>query len=196
MKKRKEGMFLAFVVATLVLVVGYAAVTDINLSVSGTASAGSSDANFDVQMVADSLSTTGTTSTVSVTDNTTTVGTDEKQLNVEFSATGFTAKGDQAVITYTIENTSNDLEAILSSTGVNITVPEDTDDTEYYANGASLFTSKYYFGNTEETQTTTISSEENTNTTTVTVVLTLNETILNEKNVVVNVNLPITAKAN
>ena len=35
MKKRKAGMVLSFVVATLVLVVGYAAITDINLSVSG-----------------------------------------------------------------------------------------------------------------------------------------------------------------
>ena len=192
MKKRKAGMVLSFVVATLVLVVGYAAITDINLSVSGTSSAGISDQNFDVQMVADSLITTGTTSTVTVTNNTITT---EKQLDVNFAATGFTAKGDKAVVTYTIENNSNNLEALLSSTGITVTVPEDTADTTYYADGANLFDTDYYFGDTEGTKTSTVSSETGVNTTTVTVVITLNKTIINEDNVVVNINLPITAKA-
>ena len=192
MKKRNAGMMLSFIIATLVLAVGYALVTDIPLSVSGTASAGASNENFDVQMVADSLVYTGTTQTVNVEDNTT---SNEKQLNVNFTASGFTAKGDKAVVTYTIENQSNDLDAALSSTGVKVTIPENTDNITYYAEAASLFDTSYYFNNTEETKTITIGSEDGLNTTTVTVVITLNKTILDEENVAVNINLPINANA-
>lgn len=197
MKKRKAGMILGFIVATLVLVVGYATIADIDLSISGTASAGSSNENFNVEIVADSLSTTGTTANVSVEDDTTLAGENEKQLNVSFIATGFTANGDKAVVTYTIENTSNDLDAILSSTGVIVTVPDDTDNVTYYDDSADLFDTEYYFGSTEEKpQTATVSSTDGSNTTTVTVVITLNKTIVDEENVMVNVNLPIIAEAN
>lgn len=192
MRKRKAGMLLGFIIATLVLVVGYATVTNINLSVTGTASAEASDENFNVQMVAGSLNTDGTSTNVSVTDNTTNA---EKQLNVNFVATGFSAKGDKAVITYTIENSSNDLVATLESTGVVLSVPANTTDTTYYAKSNTLFDAEYYFGSTEGTKTVDVSSQANSNTTTVTVVLTLNKTIVDEQNVVVNVNLPITAKA-
>ena len=193
MKKRNAGIMLSFIVATLLLVVGYAAVTNINLSVNGSASASANNENFNVEMVAGSLDTTGTTDTVSVTDDTTTV---DKQLSVDFIATGFTAKGDKAVITYEIENTSNDLEATLSSSGVTVTVPADTADTTYYANGADLFDTDYYFDGDEQTKTITVGSTDGSNTTTVTVVLTLNKTIVDEENVLVNVSLPITATAN
>ena len=192
MKKRNAGMMLGFIVATLVLVVGYASVADISLSVGGSASAGASNENFDVQMVAGSLNDDGTTESVVVTDNTT---TSQKQLNVNFTATGFTAKGDKAVVTYTIENRSNDLQALLTSSGVVVTVPEDTADVAYYDDSASLFDTEFYFDGVENTKTKTISSEENSNTTTVTIVITLNETILDEENVAVNINLPINAKA-
>lgn len=192
MRKRRTGMILGFIVATLVLAVGYAVVADINLSVSGTASAGASNENFDVQMVTNSLATTGTSTNVRVVDNTEAA---DKQLNVKFTATGFTAKGDTAVVTYTIKNNSNDLNALLSSTGVSVTVPESTADTTYYANGASLFDTEYYFNNNKDTKTITVNDEVDNNTTTVTIVLTLNKTILNEENVLVNVNLPIVATA-
>lgn len=192
MRKRRTGMILGFIVATLVLAVGYAVVADINLSVSGTASAGASNENFDVQMVTNSLATTGTSTNVRVVDNTEAA---DKQLNVKFIATGFTAKGDTAVVTYTIKNNSNDLNALLSSTGVSVTVPESTTDTTYYANGASLFDTEYYFNNNKDTKTITVNDEVDNNTTTVTIVLTLNKTILNEENVLVNVNLPIVATA-
>ena len=195
MKKRRASILLAMVVATLVLVVGYAAVANINLSVGGTASASASNENFNIEMVADSLDTTGTTQNVTVTDNTTAAGENEKQLNVSFNATGFTAKGDKAVVTYTVENTSNDLQAILSATDVVVTVPEKTGDTTYYEDGASLFDTDYYFTDDEQTKTTTVNSQDGTNTTTVTVVLTLNKTIVDEENVMVNVRLPITATA-
>lgn len=192
MRKRKAGMLLGFIIATLVLVVGYATVTNINLSVTGTASAEASNENFNVQMVAGSLNTEGTSTNVSVTDNTVTA---EKQLNVNFIATGFSAKGDKAVITYTIENSSNDLVATLESSGVELSVPDNTADTTYYATSNTLFDAEYYFGSTEGTKTVDVSSQANSNTTTVTVVLTLNKTIVDEQNVVVNVNLPIAAKA-
>lgn len=192
MKKRNVGMMLGFVVATLVLVVGYALVADISLSVGGSASAGASNENFDVQMVAGSLDDDGTSNNVTVTDNTMAA---EKQLNVNFTATGFTAKGDKAVVTYTIENSSNDLYAVLTSNGVVVTVPEDTNDVTYYKNSASLFDAEFYFDGVKETKTKTISSEADENTTTVTIVITLKETILDEENVSVNINLPINAKA-
>lgn len=192
MKKRNAGMMLSFIVATLVLAVGYALVADIPLSISGTASASSSNENFDVQMVANSLDSTGTTTNVIVEDDTTIA---VKQLNVNFTASGFTAKGDTAVVTYTVENNSNDLEALLSSTGVVVRVPENTDNITYYDNGANLFEASYYFDSTEGKTTTTVSSVDGSNTTTITVVITLKETILDEENVVVNINLPINAKA-
>ena len=195
MKRRKAGMLLGFIVATLVLAVGYALVTDINLSVSGTASAGASNENFKVQFDANSMKTDGTTNNVTVSNKQTDVSENGQQLNVGFTATGFTAKGDTAVVTYTIKNDSNDLNALLSSTGVEITVPSSTGSVTYYENGASLFEKDYYFTSTKDTKTTTVSSVADSNTTTVTVVITLKETILNEENVMVNINLPITATA-
>jgi hypothetical protein len=192
-KRRKAGMLLGFIIATLFLIIGYAAVTDINLTINGTASAGSSNDNFNVQMVAGSLTTDGTSQNITVTDTTV---TSETQLNVSFAASGFSAKGDTAVITYTLENKSNDLQAILSSTGVNVSVPQNTDNLTYYADSKDLFDVNYYFNDTEDTKNITIDSTSGFNTTTVTVTITLNKTIVNEENVVINVNLPINAKAN
>lgn len=193
MKKRNAGIMLSFIVATLLLVVGYATITNINLSVNGRASASANNENFNVEMVAGSLDTTGTSDTVSVNDDTPITA---KQLSVDFVATGFTAKGDKAVITYEIKNTSNDLEATLSSSGVTVTVPTNTEDTTYYTNGDDLFNTDYYFDGNEQTKTITVGSEDGSNTTTVTVVLTLNKTIVDEENVLVNVSLPIIATAN
>lgn len=197
MKRRNAGIMLSFVIATLVLAVGYALVTDINLSISGTASAAANDKNFNVELVVNSMETTGTTTGLVVTDTTQAVSKEngQKQLNASFSVTGFTAKDDKAVVTYTIENTSNDLSALLSSTGVTVSVPESNGEQTYYADGANLFTTKYYFGDIESTKTTTVSSETLANTTTVTIVITLNETIHEQENVLVNINMPITAEA-
>ena len=50
-------------------------------------------------------------------------------------------------------------------------------------------------GYTTEGLIVTVNDEVDNNTTTVTIVLTLNKTILNEENVLVNVNLPIVATA-
>lgn len=192
MKKRKTFMILSFIVSTLLLAVGYAMVSDIPLSINGTASAGASNENFDVQMVAGSINTTGTTNNVTVIDNT---SISDKQLSVNFAASGFTAKGDTAVVTYTIKNNSINLNALLSSSGVSVTVPESNDGVVYYVDGASLFDVDYYFDGSQSNKTIVINDDESSNSTTITIVIKLNKTILNEENVLVNISLPINAKA-
>lgn len=192
MKKRKTFMILSFIVSTLLLAVGYAMVSDIPLSINGTASAGASNENFDVQMVAGSINTAGTTNNVTVIDNT---SISDKQLNVSFAASGFTAKGDTAVVTYTIKNNSINLNALLSSSGVSVTVPESNDGVVYYVDGASLFDVDYYFDGSQSNKTIVINDDESSNSTTITIVIMLNKTILNEENVLVNISLPINAKA-
>lgn len=97
------------IVAILIIGVGYAAISNITLNITGTAAATPNDANFAVAFSG--------TPTVSDATKVTAAVTDEE--NATINVTGLIAKGDIATATYTIQNTSADLSAELSATVTN-----------------------------------------------------------------------------
>lgn len=103
-KKTFVGVFL--MLAILVLGVGYAAISNITLNITGSATASPDDKNFSVKF-------NDTAITVSDANKVTAKKTDD--LNATLEVTGLTAKGDTATATYTIENASADLSASLAS---------------------------------------------------------------------------------
>lgn len=105
MKSNGKIVALAVVLAALTIGVGYAAIQNINLVVSGTASATTSDANFKVLFK-------GNTS-VSEEDKVTAGITDDHTASI--AVTGLTAKGDKVTATYPIANESKAVAAALSA---------------------------------------------------------------------------------
>lgn len=97
--------------AVVLVAVGYAAITSVNLKISGSAKAEGQQTNFSVEFTG--TPTTGgdgtTTATLSTTDK------KEATMNV----TGLTAKGEKATATFTVKNTSADLSANLAATATN-----------------------------------------------------------------------------
>ena len=123
MTNTKKIIAAIVIVAVLVIGVGYAAIQNITLNISGTASANADQANFTVAFSGEpttdktkvSANSTAASITAAVTDDT------NATINVE----GLTAKGDVVTATYTIQNTSADLSAKLSATTSN-------SNTEYF----------------------------------------------------------------
>ena len=89
--------------AVLTIGIGYAAIKNITLEITGQLAAAPSDANFTVKF------TDASPSEGNVVANVT--GDKTATLNVS----GLTAKGEKATATYTIQNTSEDLTAKLSA---------------------------------------------------------------------------------
>lgn len=113
MKNRKTLITLGVIVAVLMLGVGYAVISDINLSINGNATATTSDENFKV--VFDNSATT-------VSDDTKVTATvDKGQLTATMTVTGLTTTGDTATATYTIKNNSTELSALVSQDSTKIT---------------------------------------------------------------------------
>ncbi len=106
MTKTRKIIIGVVIAAILIIGIGYAALKNITLNVSGSATANPDDSNFTVKL----------TGTPTVSDAT--IVTDAKvtdNLNATFTVAGLTAKGETATITYTIENASADLSANLSA---------------------------------------------------------------------------------
>ena len=106
MTKTRKIIIGVVIAAILIIGIGYAALKNITLNVSGSASANPDDSNFNVKL----------TGTPTVSDKT--IVTEAKvtdDLNATFKVSGLTAKGETATITYTIENASEDLSANLSA---------------------------------------------------------------------------------
>ena len=104
-KTRK--IIIGIVIATILIIgIGYAALKNITLNVSGSASANPDDSNFKVKL----------TGTPIVSDETiVTEANITGDLKASFTVEGLTSKGETATITYTIENASEDLSANLSA---------------------------------------------------------------------------------
>ena len=105
MKKKRTGI-IGVLIAILALGIGYAAVSAITLTITGTGSITSTAGNFVVEytQVAVAGTSTGVTTTQSVS------GT-----SGSFTVTGMTKKGDYAEFTYTIVNSSEGLSAQLGT---------------------------------------------------------------------------------
>lgn len=99
-KKTFVGVFL--ILAVLFLGVGYAAIVNITLKISGTLGATADDKNFEVAFSDKAIVTSDSKITAEKTDD----------LNVTIKVTGLTAKGDHVTATYEIENKSEGTMAI------------------------------------------------------------------------------------
>lgn len=117
MSKNKTIVGIVLLIAILLVAIGYAAITTVQLNISGQAQATPNQSNFSVKFtgepeVSDPLKVTAELS-------------DSDELKATMNVTGLTAKGDTVTATYTIENTSSDLSAALTAETTN-------SNTEYF----------------------------------------------------------------
>ena len=108
MRGRSAKIAGILLIATIILIaIGYAAITNVELKISGTGNAQANKDNFIVEFIG--IPTTGgkgkTQATIDAKDAT----------KGNMTVSGLTAKGDEATATYTIENTSKDLSAELTA---------------------------------------------------------------------------------
>lgn len=104
MKRTNKLIIAALLVIMLLLGIGYAAIQNITLNISGTASADPAQAAFKVMFSGEPTVSDATHVTASVTDDT----------NATINVSGLTAEGDKVTATYTVQNASTDLSADLS----------------------------------------------------------------------------------
>lgn len=105
-KNTKVSIGIVLVIAILLVAIGYAAITTITLNIEGKSQANPDSANFAVKFVG----------TPVVSDSgKVTAGIEENALKATIDVKGLTAKGDTVTATYTIQNTSKDLSAVLSA---------------------------------------------------------------------------------
>ena len=142
MKKKRTGI-IGILITILVLGIGYAAVSYVTLTIEGTGAITATQSNFVVVYtgvtVASKTETVTTTQTASGTTG-------------SFTVTGMTKKGDYAEFTYTIENQSEGLSAVLGNPVI-----------------ASGYNSEYFTVTSTTNSPTTLTSTGATNTTTQTV---------------------------
>lgn len=133
MKNRKTFIVLGLLIAVLMLGIGYAAISNITLTITGETAANPSDDNFVVRFdraTEDDEGTAPTTTKSVSTANVTAAYVDDH--NASINVSGLTAKGDYVTATYTIENNSPDLWANLD------VITEATTNEEYFAVTAEL----------------------------------------------------------
>ena len=101
MKKKRSMIVLAIFVAVLVLGVGYAAITGVQLSIDGSASV----TNRDLAVSFTNAGATGATCTAAAVNG---------ELEADLTVTGLSAVGQSVTATYTIQNEEDDLDALIS----------------------------------------------------------------------------------
>ena len=94
-------------VAIILVAVAYAAITNVELNINGVGNAQAKQENFKVEFI-------GTPSTSGKGTTTATISSDDKTQG-SVNVTGLTAKGDEAVATYTVKNLSSDISADLTA---------------------------------------------------------------------------------
>lgn len=115
MNKQKKMVIGVILVVILLLAVGYAAVSNISLTISGTATAVADQDNFKVYFTAENtVEAIGTTTTSTAVASATVTA---KATTATVDITGLSKKGDTGYVILEIENGSNDVDA--SSINVN-----------------------------------------------------------------------------
>ena len=94
-------------IAIILVAVAYAAITNVGLNINGVGNAQAKQENFKVEFI-------GTPSTSGKGTTTATISSDDKTQG-SVNVTGLTAKGDEAVATYTVKNQSADISADLTA---------------------------------------------------------------------------------
>ena len=135
MKRTNRIILTVVIVAMLVLGVGYAAIQNITLNITGTAAADPSQSNFKVMFSGTPTVSDETYVTAAVTNDT------NATINVE----GLTKVGDVASATYTIQNASTDLSADLAVSTTNdnpeyFTLTSELEETSLVAGEATTLT--------------------------------------------------------
>lgn len=105
MSKTNKIILMGFVIIMLILGIGYAAIQNITLNISGTASADPSQENFNVMFYGIQEVSNFELVSAEITNNT----------NATINVSGLTEKGQKEYATYTIKNESADLSAELSA---------------------------------------------------------------------------------
>ena len=132
---RTSRIILVTIVATAILLgLGYAAIQNITLNITGTATAGTKQDNFKVVFTGIPVVSESKYATASITDGT----------NAKIDVTGLTQKGQYVAVTYDIVNNSGDLSADLN------VVTSNTNE-EYF-----LISSKLGKSSLKATETTTV----------------------------------------
>ena len=108
MRGRSAKIAGILLIATIILIaIGYAAITNVELKISGTGNAQANKDNFIVEFIG--IPTTGGKGTTTATINA------SKKTEGTVEVSGLTAKGDTATATYTVKNQSQDLSADLTA---------------------------------------------------------------------------------
>lgn len=110
MRNKKSFLTLVILALVLILGVGYAAVSGVSLSITGTVS--TADETLDVYF-------TGTPTVSNTTGNvvaTGALGSGEKPLAATIEVSGLSDVGDTATVTYTVKNDDKDLAAAIAET--------------------------------------------------------------------------------
>ena len=94
-------------VVIILVAVAYAAITNVELNINGVGSAQAKQENFKVEFI-------GTPRTSGKGTTTATINSDDKTQG-KVNVTGLTAKGDEAIATYTVKNLSSDISADLTA---------------------------------------------------------------------------------
>ena len=133
--KKRTGI-IGVLIAILVLGIGYAAITGVDLLVDGTGKVVPDSENFAVHY--DTANAPTVTIGTGVKDTATVTATYTDGLHATINVNGFTKKGDSATVVYTIVNDSEDIAATLGDPEI------DTTDlnSEYFTVTASLGTTE------------------------------------------------------
>ena len=108
MRGRSAKIAGILLIATIILIaIGYAAITNVELKISGTGNAQANKDNFIVEFIG--IPTTGGKGTTTATINA------SKKTEGTVEVSGLTAKGDTATATYTVKNKSADISADLTA---------------------------------------------------------------------------------
>lgn len=134
MREKKVFITLALILGVLILGIAYAAITTQNLNVSGSTTATTSDANFDVAFTGEVDITKPTERADGTAITTIEVEAEASGKNGTITVAGLDTKGQEIIATYTVKNNSKDLKAILSLGDE----PVDYDNTTWYTVTAEL----------------------------------------------------------
>ena len=121
MRKTNKIIIAIILISVMLLGIGYAAIQNITLNITGTATADPSQANFTVKFSGTPTVSDSSKVEAAITDDT------NATINVE----GLTAAGETVTATYTVQNTSEDLSA-------NLTVLTSNSNEEYFTTNSNL----------------------------------------------------------
>lgn len=134
MRSNVKIVALALILTALIVGIGYAAITTVNLTVTGTAAATANQSNFKVEFFGTPTATDSSKAVVGIN------GEDKTKATIAVS--GLTAKGDTVTATYTVKNLSADLSA-----GLVASVTENSND-EYFEVTTAVVDSSIAAGDT------------------------------------------------